>query len=225
MKMKDMSIDLSDIPEITDFSKARKNPYAEKLLKHGYSIVINVSPEDIANMMRNNIEKIQGMNMLELDPYEQRALEKYTESALVRNLKAFLSETGDDFVSIDTQYPMIADNTDFYVDLLLFHRRLKCLVAIELKIGEFKPEYTGKMQSYLTALDEMKKLPAENPSVGIIICKSKRRTIVEYVLKSADKPIGGATYNIYNTVPDSLKDLLPEPDEIASRLEILDEIP
>jgi len=75
----DMYIDLSDIPEITDFSKARKNPYAEKLRKNGYSIVINVSPEDIANMTRNNIEMIQSMNMLDLDPDERKALVKYME--------------------------------------------------------------------------------------------------------------------------------------------------
>jgi len=91
--MKDMSIDLSDIPEITNFSNARKNPYAEKLRKHGYSIIINVGPEDIANMTQNNIEKIQGMNMLELDPDERRALEKYWESALVRKLRECLSKT------------------------------------------------------------------------------------------------------------------------------------
>ena len=79
-KIEDMPIDLSDIPEITDFSKARKNPYAEKLRKHGYSIIINVSPEDIANMTRINIEKIQNMDRLELDPDERKALEKYMET-------------------------------------------------------------------------------------------------------------------------------------------------
>ena len=221
--MKDMPIDLSDIPEITNFSNARKNPYAEKLRKHGYSIIINVGPEDIANMTQNNINKIQGMNMLELDPDERKALEKYLESALLRKLREFLSKTSDDFDFVDNQYP--TDNKNFYVDLILFHRRLKCLVAIELKVGEYKPEYLEQIQLSLTALDEMKKLPAENPSVGIIICISKKRTIVEYALKSTKKPIGMATYNVYNTLPSNFKDLLPEPDEIADWLKVSDELP
>ena len=145
------------------------------------------------------------------------------EAALVRNVRAFLKEIGGDFAFIDSQYHLIVDDTDFYIDLLLFHRRLRCLVAIDLKIGKFEPEYTGKMQFYLAALDETKKLPEENPSIGIIICKGKSRTIVEYALKTADVPIGVATYSMHNTLPDNLKNLLPAPDEIASRLEVLTE--
>jgi len=83
----------------------------------------------------------------------------------------------------------------------------------------------GKMQFYLAALNETKKLSDENPSIGIIICKGKSRTIVEYALKTADVPIGVATYSMHNTLPDNLKDLLPAPDEIASRLEVLEELP
>jgi predicted nuclease of restriction endonuclease-like (RecB) superfamily len=147
------------------------------------------------------------------------------EAALVRNIKAFLREIGEDFAFMDNQYHLVVDNEDFYIDLLLYHRRLRCLVAIDLKIGKFEPEYAGKMQFYLAALDETKKLLDENPSIGIIICKSKSRTIVEYALKTADMPIGVATYNMYSALPDNLKDLLPEPDEIASRLEVLDELP
>jgi len=83
----------------------------------------------------------------------------------------------------------------------------------------------GQMQFYLAALNDTKKLPDENPSIGIIICKGKSRTIVEYALKTADVPIGVATYSMHNTLPDNLKDLLPDPDEIASRLEVLEELP
>jgi len=143
------------------------------------------------------------------------------EAALVKNIRAFLREIGEDFAFIDSQYHLVVDDTDFYIDLLLFHRRLRCLVAIDLKIGKFEPEYAGKMQFYLAALNETKKMPDENPSIGIIICKGKSRTIVEYALKTADVPIGVATYGMYNTLPDNLKDLLPTPDEIAGRLEIL----
>ena len=107
-------------------------------------------------------------------------------------------------------------------DLLLFHRRLRCLVAIELKIGEFEAEYAGKMQLYLTALDEQVKLPDENSSIGIIICKSKDRTYVEYALKRSNVPIGGATYPLCISLPDNKKEMLPEPEEIVRRLGIFE---
>ena len=105
------------------------------------------------------------------------------ETAIIRNIRAFLSEMGDDFTFVGNQYHISTGNKDFYIDLLLFHRRLKSLIAIELKIGEFEPEYA---------------------------------------LKSSDKPIGVATYNMYDKLPDELKNLLPEPNEIAERLTILD---
>ena len=97
------------------------------------------------------------------------------EMQLVNNIRAFLTEMGGDFTFIGNQYHLMAGSRDIYIDLLLFHRRLRSLVAVELKIGEFEAEYAGKMQLYLTALDEQVKLPDENPSIGIIICKSKDR--------------------------------------------------
>ena len=145
------------------------------------------------------------------------------EAELLRNIRAFLAELGGNFTFIGSQYHLEVAGNNFYIDLLLFHRRLKSLVAIELKIGEFKPEYAGKMQFYLTALDEKIKLEDENPSIGIITCKSKNRTIVEYALKSASKPIGVATYNIYDQLPENMKNLLPTPKEISKRLGALDE--
>ena len=99
------------------------------------------------------------------------------------------------------------------------------MLPLTLKLENLNLNNKGKMQFYLTALDETKKLIDENPSIGIIICKTKKRTIVEYALKSADKPIGIATYNMYDSLPDNLKDILPAPDAIANRLEILDELP
>ena len=112
------------------------------------------------------------------------------------------------------------DGEDYYIDLLLFHRRLRSLIAIELKVGAFKPEYAGKMLFYLAALDETMKLDGENPSIGIVICRNKKRTTVEYALKLANAPIGVATYN---NLPDNFKSLLPSPEEIAQRLEVLDD--
>jgi predicted nuclease of restriction endonuclease-like (RecB) superfamily len=87
----------------------------------------------------------------------------------MKNIRAFLLEMGGYFAFVGNQYHLDVTDDDYYIDLLLFHRRLRCLIAIDLKIGEFKPEYAGKMQFYLSALDETMKLPDENPSIGIII--------------------------------------------------------
>jgi predicted nuclease of restriction endonuclease-like (RecB) superfamily len=138
------------------------------------------------------------------------------EVGIVNNIRAFLIEMGGDFSFIGNQYHLDVADDDYYIDLLLYHRRLRCLIAIDLKIGDFKPEYAGKMQFYLTSLDETMKLPEENPSIGIIICKSKNRTRVEYTLKSTNKPIGVATYSYYDSLPEEVRSLLPSPDEIAA---------
>lgn len=143
------------------------------------------------------------------------------ETQLISNIREFLSEMGGDYAFIGNQFHITAGNKDLYIDLLLFHRRLKSLIAIELKIGEFLAEYAGKMQLYLTVLDEKIKLPDENPSIGIIICKSKDKTYVEYALKNVSSPIGVATYKLQNTLPEDMKKLLPEPEEIAHYLELI----
>ena len=107
------------------------------------------------------------------------------------------------------------------IDLLFYHLKLRCYVVIELKIGEFEPEFVGKMQFYLAALDAQVRQEDENPSIGIILCKEKTRTIVEYALRDARKPIGVATYEITKTLPMKLKDQLPSPEVIARLLESL----
>lgn len=145
------------------------------------------------------------------------------EMQLVNNIRSFLIEMGGDFTFIGNQFHLMAGSRDLYIDLLLFHRRLRSLIAIELKIGEFEAEYAGKMQLYLTALDEQVKLPDENPSIGIIICKSKDKTYVEYALKNINAPIGVATYQLRNTLPEEMKEMLPEPEEIVKRLRLFDE--
>ena len=144
------------------------------------------------------------------------------EMQLVNNIRAFLIEMGGDFTFIGNQYHLTVGSRDLYIDLLLFHRRLRSLVAIELKIGEFEAEYAGKMQLYLTALDEQVKLVDENSSIGIIICKSKDKTYVEYALKQTNAPIGVATYQLSNSLPENMKEMLPEPEEIVKRLRIFE---
>lgn len=130
-------------------------------------------------------------------------------------------EFGPDFSFIGNQYKLVVDDTEYFIDLLLYNRRLQAMIAIELKIGEFKPEYKGKMEFYLNVLNDTVKLPHENPAIGIIICKSKKRTTVEYALKSSNLPIGVATYSLSSELPDDYKKLLPAPEDIAKKLEVL----
>jgi predicted nuclease of restriction endonuclease-like (RecB) superfamily len=147
--------------------------------------------------------------------------ERELERALIARIEDFLRAMGGMFAFMGSQYRLEVEGKEFFIDLLLFHRRLRCLVAIELKVGEFLPEFVGKMQFYLTALDRQVRQEDENPSIGIILCKEKSRTIVEYALHDARKPIGVATYEITKTLPKALKGQLPSPKDIAHLLEDL----
>src|SRR6056297_1001985 len=147
--------------------------------------------------------------------------ERELERALIARIENFLRAMGGMFSFMGSQYRLEVDGDEYFIDLLLFHQRLKALVAVELKIGKFIPEYVGKMQFYLTALDRHVSQNDENPSIGIILCKEKNRTVVEYALHDAKKPIGVATYEITRTLPKELKGELPAPHEIAELLEDL----
>ena len=158
-------------------------------------------------------------DFLELgDEHNERELER----ALINRIEDFLRAMGGMFAFMGSQYHLEVDGREFFVDLLLFHRRLRCMVAIELKVGEFQPEFVGKMQFYLAALDRHVRQDDENSSIGIILCKEKSRTIVEYALHDAKKPIGVATYQTTKTLPKALKGQLPSPQEIATLLADVD---
>lgn len=155
-------------------------------------------------------------DFLELgDQHSERELER----ALIARIEDFLRAMGGMFSFMGSQYRLEVEGKEYFIDLLLFHRRLRALVAIELKIGEFEPEFVGKMQFYLAALDAQVRQDDESPSIGIILCKEKKRTIVEYALLDARKPIGVATYEITKKLPKRLKDHLPSPEAIARLLE------
>ena len=143
------------------------------------------------------------------------------EQAIIKNIRAFLMEFGTDFSFIGNQYRLEVDGKEYFIDLLLYNRRLQAMIAIELKIGEFQPEYKGKMEFYLNILNDTVKLPHENPAIGIIICKSKSRMIVEYALKSSNMPIGVATFSLSSELPEAYKKLLPTSEEIAKKIELL----
>ena len=145
--------------------------------------------------------------------------ERQLEQAILGKVDAFLREMGGMFTFVGSQYRLEVGDQEFFIDLLLYHRLLKCLIAVDLKIGKFQPEYVGKMQFYLAVLNEQVRLTDENPSVGIILCKSKDKTIVEYALRDSDKPIGVATYRMVSTLPKELKGQLPAPEQIVKLLD------
>lgn len=141
------------------------------------------------------------------------------ERAIVAKVNRFLIEMGGAFAFMGNKYRLEIEGNEYFIDILLYHRKLRCLVAIELKIGDFKPEFIGKMQFYLAALDSEMKEKYENPSIGIIVCKEKKRTIVEYALKESKKPIAVAQYKITTKLPKELKKQLPSPEQIQELIE------
>jgi predicted nuclease of restriction endonuclease-like (RecB) superfamily len=145
--------------------------------------------------------------------------ERELERALVGRVEAFLREMGGMFAFIASQQRLEVGNEVFFLDLLLYHRGLRALVAVELKIGRFQPEHVGKMQFYLAVLDETLRLPGENDPIGIILCKDKNKTIVEYALRDSANPIGIARYRMVTSLPVELEGQLPAPEQIASLLD------
>ncbi|WP_262496975.1 DUF1016 domain-containing protein [Pedobacter lusitanus] len=144
--------------------------------------------------------------------------EKELETAIIKNMRSFLIEMGGDFTFVSNQYRLEVGDENYYIDILLYHRRLKSLVAIELKTGKFKPEYAGKMNFYLSVLNDKVRLEGENPSIGIIVCKEKNRTTVEYALNEVRQPIGVASYRVTASLPNDYKDLLPTPETIIESI-------
>lgn len=145
--------------------------------------------------------------------------ERDLERALLSRVNRFLIEMGGAFSFVGNQYRLEIEGREYFIDILLYHRRIKSLVAIELKIGEFKPEYAGKMQFYLAALDDLVKEKDENPSIGMILCKDKKRMIVEYALRVSTKPIAVAKYKLTDKLPVRLQKELPAPEQIRRLIE------
>ena len=144
--------------------------------------------------------------------------EKVIEQQVVLNIKNFIMAFGPEFTFMGNQYRLEVSGKEFFIDLLFFSRRLKSLVAFELKRGEFKPEYTGKMNFYLAALDKYVKLPDENPSIGIILCKSKNEEIVELSFSDTSKPMGVATFRTSQELPERFRKALPNIEDLKKLL-------
>jgi predicted nuclease of restriction endonuclease-like (RecB) superfamily len=159
------------------------------------------------------------------DPYNFDFLtltEKFNEidleNALINHVTKFLLELGAGFSFIGRQYPLEVNGDDFFIDLLFYHVKLHCYVVVELKAVKFQPEFTGKLNFYVSAVDEILKSEQDNPTIGILICKSKNNTVVEYSLKDIQKPIGVSEYIITENLPDEFKSSLPGIEEIEAEL-------
>lgn len=137
---------------------------------------------------------------------------------MIEHLRAFLLELGLGFAFVGSQYHLEVGGQDFYLDLLFYHFRLRCFVTIDLKVGEFQPEYAGKMNFYLSALDELLRGAHDQPSIGVILCRAKNRVIVEYALRDLSKPIGVSAYQLTQTLPESLKGSLPSIEDLEAEL-------
>lgn len=172
-------------------------------------------PAPIRSQAKLSVRDEYVLDFLDLREAHQ---EKELEQAILGKLDKFLREMGGIFAFVGSQYQLEIEGREYFIDLLLYHRRLQCLVALELKSGEFQPEYVGKLQFYLAALDDRVKTQNENPSIGILLCKSKNKTIVEYALRESRKAIGVAQYRIMSELPSKLRHQLPGKRQIIELL-------
>jgi len=211
--------------------------YAQQTIEHGWSRNVLVHQIEsklyhrqgkaITNFDRT-LPKLQSELAQQLlkDPYTfdfldlgEDVLERELERALINHIRDFLIELGVGFAFVDNQYHLEVGGDDFYLDLLFYHLRLRCFVVIDLKIEEFKPEFSGKMNFYVEAVDNLLRHPDDQPSIGIILCKSKNKVIAEYSLRNINKPIGVSVYQLGDTLPEPLKGNLPTIEQLEAELE------
>ena len=159
------------------------------------------------------------------DPYNfdfltlaEDARERELESGLLEHLRKFLLELGVGFAFVGSQYPIEVGGEDFRIDMLFYHLKLRCFVVIDLKMGAFQPEYAGKMNFYLSAVDDLLRHPADQPSIGVILCKSRNAVVAEYALRDTAKPIGISEYLATVSLPAELKGSLPTIEELEAEL-------
>jgi len=172
-------------------------------------------PAPQSDLARSLIKDPYVFDFLSLGPGAQ---ERDLERALLNHLRDFLLELGKGFAFVGSQYRLDVGGEEFYIDLLFYQLRLRCFVVIDLKIGEFKPEYAGKMNFYLSAVDDLLRHPEDRPSIGLILCKSQNRLVAEYALRDVSKPMGVATYRLTEALPADLQENLPSIEELKKEL-------
>ena len=151
-------------------------------------------------------------------PFKEDMVERDIENALVKEITALLLELGTGFAFLGNQYHLNVGGDDFYIDLLFYNINLRSYVVIELKTGDFKPEYAGQLNFYLSAVDGILKKDTDNPSIGLLLCKSKNNLVAEYSLRDMSKPIGISEYKITCSLPEELENQLPSVEDIQKRI-------
>ncbi len=176
-------------------------------------------PASESELAQEMVKDSYVFDFLTLSP---EAKERDLERSLIADVRALLLELGRGFAFVGSQYPLEVGGQDYYLDLLFYHTRLHCYIVVDLKVDDFKPEYAGKMNFYLSAVDELVKMPQDGPSIGLIICKSRNRTIAEYSLRDVSKPMGVAEYRIGTALPEPLRESLPSLQELEERFKRFD---
>jgi predicted nuclease of restriction endonuclease-like (RecB) superfamily len=177
-----------------------------------------ISDKDLQRKALMSFKDEYLLDFVNIESPDEEPDERVLESEIVNNIRKFIMSLGKDFSFIGNQYRIMVEEQEYFIDLLFFNRQLQCLVAFELKRGDFKPEYLGKMNFYLSALDDLVRLPHENPSIGIILCKSKKQKIVEYAFRDMTKPMGVAVYKTAADLPSEYKNVLPDAERLKELL-------
>lgn len=207
--------------------KDRRLAYAAAAIEHGWSRNVLVHHIELGTVERKgqaitNFERRLPKAQSDLareclkDPYRfdflgltEEAQERAIETALVKHVTQFLLELGAGFAFVGRQVLLNVGGDEFFIDLLFYHLKLRCYVVIEIKAGKFKPEHTGQLSFYLTAIDAQRKAPEDNPTIGLLLCKSKNKIVAEYALRDNQKPMGVAEYQLVEALPKELESSLP----------------
>lgn len=172
-------------------------------------------PDPQSDLARQSLKDPYVFDFLTLtEPFNEREM----ETELIKHLEKFLLELGAGFSFVGRQYQLTISDKDFYIDLLFYHLKLRCFIVIELKKGDFKPEYAGKMNFYCSAVDDLLKHQTDQPTIGLILCQTKDKILAEYALRDVHKPIGVSEYELTRALPDNLKSSLPSIEEIEAEL-------
>ena len=173
-------------------------------------------PQAQSDLARESLKDPYRLDFLGLG---SEAQERAIEDALVKHVTQFLLELGAGFAFVGRQVHLEVGDKDFYIDLLFYHLKLRCYVVIELKAGEFQPEHAGKLNFYLSAVDSQLKHPSDQPSLGLLLCKSRDKVVAEYALRDMNKPIGVAEYHLVQALPKDLQTDLPRIEDIERELQ------
>lgn len=196
-------------------NQIKANAYQHHLINPKQSNFEKALPVHLSEQANEALKSEYNLDFLGIS---KPILERELENRLVENIRDLLLELGYGFTFVGNQYRLKLNQKEYFIDLLFYHRFLKCLVAIELKTVEFEPEFAGKMNFYLELLDEQEKQPDDNPSIGIILCPTKDNIEVEYSLKSSSKPIGVSEYTLTHNLPKELKGKVPTAKELKQML-------